>query len=71
MKFTKIETIHKNKYELHKNRTLGKKPGQTPVIYLHLSVLKLTCSGNNHSLIEAAFLTTTCKQAHLTGPAQC
>ena len=30
MKFTKIKTIHKNKYEIHKNRTLGKKPGLTP-----------------------------------------
>ena len=30
MKFTKIKTIHKNKYEIHKNRTLGKKPRQTP-----------------------------------------
>ena len=30
MKITKIGTIHKNKYEIHKNMTLGKKPGQTP-----------------------------------------
>ena len=30
MEFTKIKIIHKNKYEIHKNRTLDKKPGQTP-----------------------------------------
>ena len=30
MKFTNIKSFHKNKNEIHKNRTLGKKPGQTP-----------------------------------------
>ena len=30
MKFTKIKTFHKNKYEIHRNRALVIKPGQTP-----------------------------------------
>ena len=38
MKFTKIRIIHKNKNKIHKNRTLGKKPGQIPdSLNFHLS----------------------------------
>ena len=45
MKFTEIKTIHKNKYEIHKNRTLGKKPKQTPdvCIYKCMYVLYVKC----------------------------
>ena len=39
MKFTKIKTIHKNKYEIHKNRTLGKKPRQTHEIFIKYSLV--------------------------------
>ena len=31
-----MNEIHKNKYDIHKNRTLVKKPGQTPAIDTYL-----------------------------------
>ena len=41
MNFTKINTVHTNKYEIHKNRTLDKKLRQTPESYLlHPTTLK-------------------------------
>ena len=45
MKFTKIKIIHKNKNEIHKKRTLDKKPGLTPgldYIFLVLIVQRST-----------------------------
>ena len=51
--FTNIEIIHKNKNEIHKNRTLGKKPGQTLEISHNWKVL---LNKNNNKLLMAKFL---------------
>ena len=40
--FTKMKTIHKNKFEIHKIRTVGKKPGQTAVFIIQSVVYIFT-----------------------------